>query len=135
MRSSRSLLAVQTFKMADIGEGIAEVTLTEWFVKEGDMIKEMDNVCSVESDKASVELSSPYTGKVVKERTQLDAKTFVWKTLLAVLADLGNDVATAEWHTTVADKIKPQCAARLQGASIQPPSDTTAAAAQLERDT
>lgn len=65
-RSSRSLLAVQTFKMADIGEGIAEVTLTEWFVKEGDMVKEMDNVCSVESDKASVELTSPYTGKVVK---------------------------------------------------------------------
>lgn len=65
-RSSRSLLAVQTFKMADIGEGIAEVTLTEWFVKEGDMVKEMDNVCSVESDKASVELTSPYTGKVMK---------------------------------------------------------------------
>lgn len=59
-------MAVQTFKMADIGEGIAEVTVTEWFVKEGDNVKEMDNVCAVESDKASVELTSPYTGKIVK---------------------------------------------------------------------
>eukprot|EP00435_Cladocopium_sp_Y103_P005114 s4349_g1.t1 len=64
-RTSRSCLAVQQFKLADIGEGIAEVQLTEWFVKEGDMVKEMDNVCAVESDKASVELTSPYTGKVV----------------------------------------------------------------------
>jgi len=63
--------AVQTFKLADIGEGIAEVQLTEWFVKEGDMVKEMDNLCSVESDKASVELTSPYTGKVVKVYAKL----------------------------------------------------------------
>ncbi|CAE7035104.1 DBT [Symbiodinium sp. CCMP2592] len=64
--TSTAALAVEQFKLADIGEGIAEVQLTEWFVKEGDMVKEMDNVCSVESDKASVELTSPYTGKVTK---------------------------------------------------------------------
>lgn len=64
--TSPRLLATQQFKLADIGEGIAEVQLTEWFVKEGDMVKEMDNLCAVESDKASVELTSPYTGKVTK---------------------------------------------------------------------
>mmetsp|Transcript_52285 Transcript_52285/g.124724 ORF Transcript_52285/g.124724 Transcript_52285/m.124724 type:complete len:573 (+) Transcript_52285:2-1720(+) len=58
--------AVKEFKLADIGEGIAEVQLTEWHVKEGDAIKEMDKICSVESDKASVELTSPYTGTVTK---------------------------------------------------------------------
>jgi 2-oxoisovalerate dehydrogenase E2 component (dihydrolipoyl transacylase) len=71
VRLSHPVFGVETFKLADIGEGIAEVTVTEWFVKEGQMIKEMDNVCAVESDKASVELTSPYTGKVLK----LHAKT------------------------------------------------------------
>ncbi|CAK0859065.1 unnamed protein product [Prorocentrum cordatum] len=66
LRTSPERLAVKQFKLADIGEGIAEVQLTEWFVKEGDTIKEMDNVCAVESDKASVELTSPYTGRVAK---------------------------------------------------------------------
>jgi len=66
MRTSAAALGVEQFKLADIGEGIAEVQLTEWFVKEGDSVKEMDNVCAVESDKASVELTSPFTGKVKK---------------------------------------------------------------------
>lgn len=56
----------QTFKLSDIGEGIAEVQITEWFVKEGDVVKEMDNLCAVESDKASVELTSPYSGTITK---------------------------------------------------------------------
>jgi 2-oxoisovalerate dehydrogenase E2 component (dihydrolipoyl transacylase) len=58
--------AIEQFKLADIGEGIAQVQITELFVKEGDMVKEMDNLFAVESDKASVELTSPFTGKVAK---------------------------------------------------------------------
>ncbi|CAJ1455968.1 unnamed protein product, partial [Effrenium voratum] len=83
-RTSPSLLALQKFKLADIGEGIAEVQLTEWFVKEGDMVKEMDNVCSVESDKASVELTSPYTGKVVKVHHKVQDTVKVGSVLIEV---------------------------------------------------
>jgi len=75
---------VQQFKLADIGEGIAEVQLTEWFVKEGDMVKEMDNVCAVESDKASVELTSPYTGKVVKVHHKVQDTVKVGSVLIDV---------------------------------------------------
>ena len=35
----------------DIGEGIAEVELMQWFVAEGDTINQFDNVCEVQSDK------------------------------------------------------------------------------------
>jgi len=79
-----STASVKDFKLADIGEGIAEVTLTEWFVKEGDMVKEMDNLCGVESDKASVELTSPHTGMVKKLHHKEGATVAVGATLVGI---------------------------------------------------
>lgn len=54
------------FKLADIGEGIAAVELTKWYKKVGDNIEEMEELCEVQSDKAAVEITSRYTGKIVK---------------------------------------------------------------------
>eukprot|EP00916_Digyalum_oweni_P020473 GHVL01034104.1.p1 GENE.GHVL01034104.1~~GHVL01034104.1.p1 ORF type:complete len:483 (+),score=109.46 GHVL01034104.1:59-1450(+) len=55
-----------TFKLADIGEGIAEVEVLKILKKEGEMIEEMDDCCEVQSDKAAVTISSRYAGKILK---------------------------------------------------------------------
>ncbi|MBC5767275.1 dihydrolipoamide acetyltransferase family protein [Ramlibacter albus] len=52
-------------KMPDIGEGIAEVELVEWRVKEGDTVKEDQVLADVMTDKATVEIPSPVAGKVM----------------------------------------------------------------------
>jgi pyruvate dehydrogenase E2 component (dihydrolipoamide acetyltransferase) len=55
-----------TFKFADIGEGIHEGKVFEFFVKEGDIIKEGDNLLSVETDKMTADIPSPVSGKIIK---------------------------------------------------------------------
>lgn len=52
------------FLLADIGEGIAEVELLQWFVSPGDKVSQFDKVCEVQSDKATVEITSRYDGIV-----------------------------------------------------------------------
>ena len=41
-----------------------QVELLQWFVAEGQSIKAFDRICEVQSDKATVEISSRYDGKV-----------------------------------------------------------------------
>jgi 2-oxoisovalerate dehydrogenase E2 component (dihydrolipoyl transacylase) len=57
---------IVSFPLADIGEGIAEVEVLEWYVKEGDEVEEFAKLCQVQSDKATVDISSKYKGTVVK---------------------------------------------------------------------
>lgn len=54
------------FKFPDVGEGIAEGRLVTWKVKVGDTIKVDDSVADVETDKATVGIPAPVSGKVVE---------------------------------------------------------------------
>ena len=54
------------FILTDIGEGIHEVELLQWYVKEGDCIEQFQKVCEVQSDKATVEITSRYDGTIEK---------------------------------------------------------------------
>ncbi|KAI8140311.1 2-oxoacid dehydrogenases acyltransferase-domain-containing protein [Fennellomyces sp. T-0311] len=64
--ASSSAQVVKPFLLADIGEGITECEVIQWFVEPGAMVAEFDKICEVQSDKASVEITSRYTGKVLK---------------------------------------------------------------------
>jgi 2-oxoisovalerate dehydrogenase E2 component (dihydrolipoyl transacylase) len=53
------------FKLPDVGEGTAEAEIVAWHVKVGDVIHEDQNLVDVMTDKATVEMTSPVTGKVI----------------------------------------------------------------------
>ena len=51
-------------KIPSVGESISEVTLASWVVSDGDVVKEGDILCEIESDKATVELPAESGGKI-----------------------------------------------------------------------
>lgn len=53
------------FKLPDIGEGIAEAEIVAWHVKPGDVVEEDAPIADMMTDKATVELSAPVSGKIV----------------------------------------------------------------------
>ncbi len=59
-------MARYTFKLPDIGEGIAEAEIAEWHVAVGDVIEEDITIVDVLTDKAAVDISSPVAGTVVE---------------------------------------------------------------------
>jgi pyruvate dehydrogenase E2 component (dihydrolipoamide acetyltransferase) len=54
----------RSFKLPDLGEGIHEGEVIAVLVKAGDAVEEGDPILEVETDKASVEIPSPFTGTV-----------------------------------------------------------------------
>ncbi len=58
--------AVTTFNLPDLGEGLQEAEIVEWKVKEGDTVKVDDPLVAVETDKAVVDVPSPYAGTIAK---------------------------------------------------------------------
>ena len=58
-------MTIQTIKMPDIGEGIAEVELVAWHVQVGDTVAEDQILADVMTDKATVEIPSHVAGVVL----------------------------------------------------------------------
>ncbi|MPS70538.1 MAG: 2-oxo acid dehydrogenase subunit E2 [Novosphingobium sp.] len=55
-----------TFRLPDIGEGIAEAEIVAWHVKVGDTVEEDGRLADMMTDKATVEMESPVSGVVVE---------------------------------------------------------------------
>jgi 2-oxoisovalerate dehydrogenase E2 component (dihydrolipoyl transacylase) len=57
-------MGVFTFRLPDIGEGVAEAEIVAWHIKVGDVIAEDQPTLDVMTDKATVEMTSPIAGRV-----------------------------------------------------------------------
>ncbi|MCA8950976.1 MAG: 2-oxo acid dehydrogenase subunit E2 [Planctomycetes bacterium] len=59
-------MALKEFKLPDIGEGIAEGEIVSWKVAAGQAVKEEDEFVEVMTDKATVTITVPFTGKIAE---------------------------------------------------------------------
>lgn len=62
---------IHTVLFPDIGEGVVEGEIVEWLKQEGDAVKKNEPVLIAMTDKATVELPSPYEGTIVKHHYQV----------------------------------------------------------------
>ena len=58
-------MSTYTFNLPDIGEGIAEAEIVKWHIKVGDVVAEDDQLADVMTDKATVEMEAPVSGKII----------------------------------------------------------------------
>ncbi|WP_193047102.1 dihydrolipoamide acetyltransferase family protein [Mycolicibacterium baixiangningiae] len=59
-------MSVQDFLVPDLGEGLQDATITSWAVDVGDEVELNQTLCTVETNKAEVEIPSPYAGRIVE---------------------------------------------------------------------
>ena len=90
-------MAQYIFKMPDIGEGIVETEVVEWHVAAGDDVAEDAPLADVMTDKATVEITSPVSGKVIRVGCDAGAKMVIGADFVefdlpgsASVADSGN---------------------------------------------
>lgn len=84
-----------TFRLPDIGEGIAEAEIVAWHVKVGERVEEDQQVADMMTDKATVEMESPVSGVVVELAGEVGDQVAIGSALMVVETD-GNEAAISE---------------------------------------
>jgi pyruvate/2-oxoglutarate dehydrogenase complex dihydrolipoamide acyltransferase (E2) component len=69
-------------ELPDIGEGVVEAEIQQWFVAEGDVVEEDQPLVEVMTDKATVVIPSPKRGRILKRFHEVGATAKVHSPLV-----------------------------------------------------
>jgi pyruvate dehydrogenase E2 component (dihydrolipoamide acetyltransferase) len=83
------------FLLPDIGEGLTEAEIVRWLVPEGGRVEADQPVVEVETDKAVVEIPSPYAGTVLRHGGA-EGETVEVGSVLVVIGEEGERLEPAE---------------------------------------
>ncbi len=115
------------FRLPDIGEGVAEGEIVQWFVKEGETVAEDAPLVSVLTDKANVEIPSPKGGTVLKIHAAIGEKVKVGGLLVTI--EVGGGAATGASQPTREAVAAPPTPSAPAPVPVAPPSGATSPAA------
>ncbi|WP_236188962.1 dihydrolipoamide acetyltransferase family protein [Pseudomonas paraglycinae] len=100
-------MGTHVIKMPDIGEGIAEVELSQWHVKVGDLVVEDQVLADVMTDKAMVDIPSPVNGKVIALGGQPGEVMAVGSILISIEVEGAGNLKESDKPAPVAAKETP----------------------------
>jgi len=107
--------------MPQMGESIAEGTLTRWLKKPGDKVARDEPIFEISTDKVDAEIPSPAAGTLVDIKVQ-EGQTVPINTVVAQIETEASAVAAA-------DKTAPSAAPEAKPAAAPPPAPKPAAVA------
>jgi len=96
------------FRLPDIGEGLTEAEIVRWLAQVGDEVQADQPIVEVETDKAVVEIPSPYAG-VILSHGGAEGEVIEVGEVLVTIGEPGD--------------IEPQPEEEEQASGAQPPSD------------
>jgi len=106
--------------MPQLGETVAEGTVTRWYKKVGDAVKADEMLFDVETDKVSTEIPAPASGVVAEILVQEGATAKVGSRL-AVIRESGASAGAVAAHSASAATAAPQTAMTHAG-KVAPPT-------------
>jgi pyruvate dehydrogenase E2 component (dihydrolipoamide acetyltransferase) len=89
-------MARLNFKLPDIGEGVTEGEIVEWFVRAGDAVKEDDPMVEIMTDKATVTIGAPCDGRVEELRFEIGSIARVGQVILTLEPDGVTNVSRSQ---------------------------------------
>jgi 2-oxoisovalerate dehydrogenase E2 component (dihydrolipoyl transacylase) len=72
------------FKLPDVGEGIAEAEIVAWHVEVGQEVKEDQPLVDVMTDKATVEIGAPVSGRILSRRGDVGRRAAIGSELVVI---------------------------------------------------
>ncbi|HET8613360.1 MAG TPA: dihydrolipoamide acetyltransferase family protein [Sphingomonas sp.] len=107
------------FRLPDIGEGIAEAEIVAWHAKVGDMVEEDQPLADMMTDKATVEMAAPVSGKLVEIAGQVGDQIAIGSTL-AVFETEATEAEVPETASPLADGPEAKEATPLKDSAVEP---------------
>ncbi len=128
---------LRTFVLPDLGEGLVEAEIRAVLVHEGDVVKEDSPLLEVETDKAQVEIPSPFAGRVEKIHVEPGQTVKVGQPLVS-FADAGGAAAPAPSAAPAAAPVapapRPAATERADGGSVAAAPSTRRLAREMGVD-
>jgi len=119
-------MALFTFRLPDIGEGIAQAEIVGWHVKVGDRVEEDQPLADMMTDKATVEMESPVAGTVVRIAGEAGEQIAIGAMLVEIETEgEGEDAApeaAAQPPAPVAPLAEPPVVAQEEAAPVAEPA-------------
>jgi 2-oxoisovalerate dehydrogenase E2 component (dihydrolipoyl transacylase) len=115
-----------TFRLPDIGEGIAEAEIVAWHVKVGDRVEEDGRLADMMTDKATVEMESPVAGTVISVAGEVGDVIAIGSALVVIEVEGEDEVSegpsTGLGRADIAEEAKaePEAAAEVPTVEAKP---------------
>ena len=124
-------------QMPALSPTMEEGTLAKWLVKEGDTVSSGDLLAEIETDKATMEFEAVDEGKIAKILISEGSEGVKVGTVIAIIAEEGEDLAEAAQNDAAAPKAdaKPKAEAAASAAPAADPAPAAKAdAAPAQQD-